>query len=109
MILVEPSFSQGAMLHAVDRGLVNLDRLDAGFRAAMTTSASGLIGAAIGDRRRRRNRMAGASDPTPETLWSSGPERQDRPRAGPADPASTGAATNPVTSAITAGARRIRR
>ena len=30
------AFSQGAMLHAVDRGLVDLDRLDAAFQALMT-------------------------------------------------------------------------
>ena len=37
------AFSQGAMLHEVDRGLVDLDRLDASFQALTTTSASGLI------------------------------------------------------------------
>jgi arginine decarboxylase len=41
------AFSQGAMLHAVDRGLVDLDRLDASFEALMTTSASGLIHASL--------------------------------------------------------------
>jgi arginine/lysine/ornithine decarboxylase/amino acid transporter len=41
------AFSQGAMLHAVDRGLVDLDRVDAGFQALMTTSASGLIHASL--------------------------------------------------------------
>ena len=41
------AFSQGAMLHAVDRGLVDLDRLDAAFQALMTTSASGLIHASL--------------------------------------------------------------
>jgi arginine decarboxylase len=41
------AFSQGAMLHAVDRGLVDLDRLGASFQALMTTSASGLIHASL--------------------------------------------------------------
>jgi arginine/lysine/ornithine decarboxylase len=41
------AFSQGVMLHAVDRGLVDLDRLDASFEALMTTSASGLIHASL--------------------------------------------------------------
>jgi lysine decarboxylase len=41
------AFSQGAMLHGVDRGLVDLDRLDASFQALMTTSASGLIHASL--------------------------------------------------------------
>jgi lysine decarboxylase len=41
------AFSQGAMLHGVDRGLVDLDRLDASFEALMTTSASGLIHASL--------------------------------------------------------------
>jgi arginine decarboxylase len=41
------AFSQGAMRHAVDRGLVDLDRLDASFQALMTTSASGLIHASL--------------------------------------------------------------
>jgi arginine decarboxylase len=41
------AFSQGAMLHAVDRGLVDPDRVDAGFQALMTTSASGLIHASL--------------------------------------------------------------
>jgi glutamate:GABA antiporter len=35
------AFSQGAMLHAVDRGLVDLDRLDAGFQALMTPAPPG--------------------------------------------------------------------
>jgi lysine decarboxylase len=35
------------MLHAVDRGLVDPDRVDAGFQALMTTSASGLIHASL--------------------------------------------------------------
>lgn len=35
------------MLHGVDRGLVDLDRLDASFQALMTTSASGLIHASL--------------------------------------------------------------
>jgi arginine/lysine/ornithine decarboxylase/amino acid transporter len=41
------AFSQGAMLHGVDRGLVDLERLDASFEALMTTSASGLIHASL--------------------------------------------------------------
>jgi lysine decarboxylase len=41
------AFSQGALLHAVDRGFADLDRLDAAVEALSTTSASGLIHASI--------------------------------------------------------------
>jgi arginine decarboxylase len=41
------ALSQGAMLHAVDRGFTDLDRLDAAVEALSTTSASGLIHASI--------------------------------------------------------------
>jgi lysine decarboxylase len=40
-------FSQGSVLHAVDRGLVDLERLATCFDALLTTSASGAIYASI--------------------------------------------------------------
>jgi arginine/lysine/ornithine decarboxylase/amino acid transporter len=54
------AFSQGAMLHAVDRGLVGLDRLDASFQALMTTSASGLIHASLDQARALMERQGAA-------------------------------------------------
>ena len=41
------AFSQGALLHAVDRGFADLDRVGASVEALQTTSASGLIHASL--------------------------------------------------------------
>ena len=75
------AFSQGAMLHAVDHGLVDLDRLDAAFQALMTTSASGLIHASLDQARalmsgrgptwsRRRSSWPSSSGPGSTASWA---------------------------------------
>jgi lysine decarboxylase len=53
------SFSQGALLHVVDSGFVDVERVDACFDALLTTSASGAIYASL-DRSRALMERAGA-------------------------------------------------